>query len=160
MTFGCVHHCFFICRALCYLKVERFAEAKQDCDAALKLEPTNKKAFYRRAMANKGLKVNGALMTNDRRKDVHLCLYLKAKLSSVCATTGLPCMQLWPAGGAASGSQRAGGWEGAGGSDSAAQTESGHILTSQTQEDCPHHRGRNTSSLHVALTRVTDTDSQ
>uniref|UniRef100_A0A3Q0R1J3 Sperm associated antigen 1 n=1 Tax=Amphilophus citrinellus TaxID=61819 RepID=A0A3Q0R1J3_AMPCI len=45
-------------RALCYLKLERFAEAKQDCDAALKLEPTNKKAFYRRAMANKGLKVN------------------------------------------------------------------------------------------------------
>ncbi|XP_034554093.1 sperm-associated antigen 1 [Notolabrus celidotus] len=43
-------------RALCYLKLERFAEAKQDCDAALKLEPTNKKAFYRRAMANKGLK--------------------------------------------------------------------------------------------------------
>ncbi|CAL8286939.1 unnamed protein product [Merluccius merluccius] len=43
-------------RALCYLKVERFAEAKQDCDAALRLEPTNKKAFYRRALANKGLK--------------------------------------------------------------------------------------------------------
>ncbi|KAJ0000077.1 hypothetical protein NQD34_011919 [Periophthalmus magnuspinnatus] len=43
-------------RALCYLKLEQFAEAKQDCDAALKLEPTNKKAFYRRAMANKGLK--------------------------------------------------------------------------------------------------------
>ncbi|XP_076593769.1 sperm-associated antigen 1 isoform X1 [Chaetodon auriga] len=43
-------------RALCYLKMERFTEAKQDCDAALKLEPTNKKAFYRRAMANKGLK--------------------------------------------------------------------------------------------------------
>uniref|UniRef100_A0A3P8PCR5 RNA-polymerase II-associated protein 3-like C-terminal domain-containing protein n=1 Tax=Astatotilapia calliptera TaxID=8154 RepID=A0A3P8PCR5_ASTCA len=48
-------------RALCYLKLERFAEAKQDCDAALKLEPTNKKAFYRRAMANKGLKVNRAI---------------------------------------------------------------------------------------------------
>uniref|UniRef100_A0A667ZIV8 Sperm associated antigen 1 n=1 Tax=Myripristis murdjan TaxID=586833 RepID=A0A667ZIV8_9TELE len=47
-------------RALCYVKLERFAEAKQDCDAALKLEPTNKKAFYRRAMANKGLKVRGA----------------------------------------------------------------------------------------------------
>lgn len=46
-----------VCRALCYLKLERFTEAKQDCDAALKLEPTNKKAFYRRAMANKGLKV-------------------------------------------------------------------------------------------------------
>ncbi|XP_029959214.1 sperm-associated antigen 1A [Salarias fasciatus] len=43
-------------RALCYLKLERFAEAKQDCDAALKLEPANKKAFYRRALANKGLK--------------------------------------------------------------------------------------------------------
>ncbi|XP_059194522.1 sperm-associated antigen 1 [Centropristis striata] len=43
-------------RALCYLKLERFAEAKQDCDAALKVEPTNKKAFYRRALANKGLK--------------------------------------------------------------------------------------------------------
>ncbi|KAK2844121.1 hypothetical protein Q5P01_010780 [Channa striata] len=43
-------------RALCYLKLERFTEAKQDCDAALKLEPTNKKAFYRRALANKGLK--------------------------------------------------------------------------------------------------------
>ncbi|XP_077382017.1 sperm-associated antigen 1-like isoform X2 [Festucalex cinctus] len=43
-------------RALCYLKLERFGEAKQDCDAALKLEPSNKKAFYRRALANKGLK--------------------------------------------------------------------------------------------------------
>ncbi|XP_061571802.1 sperm-associated antigen 1-like [Cololabis saira] len=43
-------------RALCYLKLERFGEAKQDCDAALKLDPANKKAFYRRAMANKGLK--------------------------------------------------------------------------------------------------------
>ncbi|XP_031724442.1 sperm-associated antigen 1 [Anarrhichthys ocellatus] len=43
-------------RALCYLKLERFAEAKQDCDAALRVEPTNKKAFYRRALANKGLK--------------------------------------------------------------------------------------------------------
>ncbi|XP_076004554.1 sperm-associated antigen 1 [Genypterus blacodes] len=43
-------------RALCYLKLERFAEAKEECDIALKLEPNNKKAFYRRAMANKGLK--------------------------------------------------------------------------------------------------------
>ncbi|XP_068425516.1 sperm-associated antigen 1-like [Clinocottus analis] len=43
-------------RALCYLKLERFAEAKQDCDAALRVEPANKKAFYRRALANKGLK--------------------------------------------------------------------------------------------------------
>lgn len=68
----CACHLFFDCRALCYLKVERFAEAKQDCDAALKLEPTNKKAFYRRAMANKGLKVNGALMTHTRGKNLHL----------------------------------------------------------------------------------------
>lgn len=52
--------CVCIYRALCYLKLERFTEAKQDCDAALKLEPTNKKAFYRRALANKGLKVNRA----------------------------------------------------------------------------------------------------
>lgn len=48
------------CRALCYLKLEMFTEAKQDCDAALNLEPTNKKAFYRRALASKGLKVNRA----------------------------------------------------------------------------------------------------
>lgn len=46
-----------VCRALCYLKLERFAEAKKDCDAALRVEPNNKKAFYRRALANKGLKV-------------------------------------------------------------------------------------------------------
>ncbi|XP_064164730.1 sperm-associated antigen 1A [Anguilla rostrata] len=43
-------------RALCYLKLELFAEAKQDCDSALQLEPSNKKAFYRRALAYKGLK--------------------------------------------------------------------------------------------------------
>ncbi len=44
-------------RALCYLKLECFAEAKQDCDSALQNEPNNKKAFYRRALAHKGLKV-------------------------------------------------------------------------------------------------------
>ncbi|NP_001070789.1 uncharacterized protein LOC768178 [Danio rerio] len=43
-------------RALCYIKLERFTEARQDCDSALQIEPTNKKAFYRRALANKGLK--------------------------------------------------------------------------------------------------------
>lgn len=43
-------------RALCFLKLERFAEAKQDCDSALQMEPKNKKAFYRRALAHKGLK--------------------------------------------------------------------------------------------------------
>lgn len=50
-------------RALCYLKLECFEEAKQDCDSALQMEPNNKKAFYRRALAHKGLKVNGFLMS-------------------------------------------------------------------------------------------------
>lgn len=43
-------------RAICFLKLNRFEEAKQDCDSALELEPSNKKAFYRRALAHKGLK--------------------------------------------------------------------------------------------------------
>ncbi|KAB5530614.1 hypothetical protein PHYPO_G00131350 [Pangasianodon hypophthalmus] len=43
-------------RALCFLKLDRFAEARQDCDSALQMEPDNKKAFYRRALAHKGLK--------------------------------------------------------------------------------------------------------
>ncbi|XP_061904507.1 sperm-associated antigen 1A-like [Entelurus aequoreus] len=42
-------------RAISLLKLSRFQEAKQDCDAALLMEPTNKKAFYRRALAHKGL---------------------------------------------------------------------------------------------------------
>ncbi|KAJ3609534.1 hypothetical protein NHX12_024054 [Muraenolepis orangiensis] len=44
-------------RAICFLKLNQFAEAKEDCDCALRLEPTNKKAFYRRALAHKGLQV-------------------------------------------------------------------------------------------------------
>uniref|UniRef100_A0A672HQY7 Sperm associated antigen 1a n=1 Tax=Salarias fasciatus TaxID=181472 RepID=A0A672HQY7_SALFA len=44
-------------RAICLLKLNRFEEAKQDCDCALQLEPDNKKAFYRRALAFKGLQV-------------------------------------------------------------------------------------------------------
>ncbi|KAG9279522.1 sperm-associated antigen 1A-like [Astyanax mexicanus] len=43
-------------RAICYLRLDQYAEAKQDCDTALQMEPTNKKAFYRRALAHKGLK--------------------------------------------------------------------------------------------------------
>ncbi|XP_007257002.4 sperm-associated antigen 1 [Astyanax mexicanus] len=46
----------FTNRALCFIKLKRFAEAKQDCNSALNLESSNKKAFYRRALANKGLK--------------------------------------------------------------------------------------------------------
>uniref|UniRef100_A0A3B4BJ94 Sperm associated antigen 1 n=1 Tax=Periophthalmus magnuspinnatus TaxID=409849 RepID=A0A3B4BJ94_9GOBI len=47
----------------CAMYTNRYAltsKAKQDCDSALELEPSNKKAFYRRALAHKGLKVNTA----------------------------------------------------------------------------------------------------
>uniref|UniRef100_A0A3P9NTI1 Sperm associated antigen 1a n=2 Tax=Poecilia reticulata TaxID=8081 RepID=A0A3P9NTI1_POERE len=42
-------------RAICFLKLSRYEEAKLDCDSALQLDPANKKAFYRRALAFKGL---------------------------------------------------------------------------------------------------------
>uniref|UniRef100_H2LC53 Sperm associated antigen 1a n=1 Tax=Oryzias latipes TaxID=8090 RepID=H2LC53_ORYLA len=47
----------FSSRAICYLKLLNYEEAKQDCDSAIRLDPTNKKAFYRRALAFKGLQV-------------------------------------------------------------------------------------------------------
>ncbi|XP_012664957.1 sperm-associated antigen 1 [Otolemur garnettii] len=43
-------------RALCYLKLCQFEEAKQDCDQALRIDDGNMKALYRRALAYKGLK--------------------------------------------------------------------------------------------------------
>ncbi|XP_036987024.2 sperm-associated antigen 1 [Artibeus jamaicensis] len=43
-------------RALCYLKLCQFEEAKQDCDQALQIDNGNVKAYYRRALAHKGLK--------------------------------------------------------------------------------------------------------
>ncbi|XP_059250912.1 sperm-associated antigen 1 [Mustela nigripes] len=43
-------------RALCYLKLCQFEEAKQDCDRALQIDDGNVKACYRRALAYKGLK--------------------------------------------------------------------------------------------------------
>uniref|UniRef100_G3TVX7 Sperm-associated antigen 1 n=1 Tax=Loxodonta africana TaxID=9785 RepID=G3TVX7_LOXAF len=43
-------------RALCYLKLCQFEDAKQDCDEALQIDDGNVKACYRRALANKGLK--------------------------------------------------------------------------------------------------------
>uniref|UniRef100_A0A673J8J4 Sperm associated antigen 1b n=1 Tax=Sinocyclocheilus rhinocerous TaxID=307959 RepID=A0A673J8J4_9TELE len=64
---ACVCVCF---RALCYIKLHCFTEAQQDCDSALQLQPTNKKAFYRRALANKGLKM---FLTKIRLQQV-LCL--------------------------------------------------------------------------------------
>ncbi|TNN12748.1 RNA polymerase II-associated protein isoform 1 [Schistosoma japonicum] len=42
-------------RALTYIKTERYASAEADCTAALKLDRTSVKAFYRRALARKGL---------------------------------------------------------------------------------------------------------
>ncbi|NWV22237.1 TOM34 protein, partial [Origma solitaria] len=43
-------------RALCYLTLKRYKEAAQDCTEALKLDPKNVKALYRRAQALKELK--------------------------------------------------------------------------------------------------------
>uniref|UniRef100_A0A8C3TDF0 Sperm-associated antigen 1 n=1 Tax=Chelydra serpentina TaxID=8475 RepID=A0A8C3TDF0_CHESE len=44
-------------RALCFLKLYQYEEAKQDCDHVLQIEDSNVKAFYRRALAYKGLQV-------------------------------------------------------------------------------------------------------
>lgn len=55
--------------------------------------------------------------------------------------SGLSGLQLRPTGGAAAGSQRAGGREGAGGGDGAPQREPGQSFSSQAQKDRPHHRG-------------------
>ncbi|NXX32403.1 TOM34 protein, partial [Nicator chloris] len=43
-------------RALCYLTMKQYKEAAQDCTEALKLDPKNVKALYRRAQALKELK--------------------------------------------------------------------------------------------------------
>ncbi|NXA07936.1 TOM34 protein, partial [Sapayoa aenigma] len=43
-------------RALCYLTLKQYQEAAQDCTEALKLDPKNVKALYRRAQALKELK--------------------------------------------------------------------------------------------------------
>ncbi|NWV68940.1 TOM34 protein, partial [Malurus elegans] len=43
-------------RALCYLTLKQYKEAAQDCTEALKLDPKNVKALYRRAQALKELK--------------------------------------------------------------------------------------------------------
>ncbi|XP_029078755.1 sperm-associated antigen 1 [Monodon monoceros] len=54
-------------RALCYLKLGQFEEAKQDCDQALQIDLGNVKACYRRALAYKGLK-NYQKSLNDLHK--------------------------------------------------------------------------------------------
>uniref|UniRef100_A0A663N485 Translocase of outer mitochondrial membrane 34 n=1 Tax=Athene cunicularia TaxID=194338 RepID=A0A663N485_ATHCN len=43
-------------RALCYLALKQYKEAVQDCSEALRLDPKNVKALYRRAQALKELK--------------------------------------------------------------------------------------------------------
>ncbi|NXC71061.1 TOM34 protein, partial [Anhinga anhinga] len=43
-------------RALCYLTLKQYKEAVQDCTDALRLDPKNVKALYRRALALKELK--------------------------------------------------------------------------------------------------------
>ncbi|CAJ0921067.1 unnamed protein product [Ranitomeya imitator] len=48
-------------RALCYLKLCQYDEARQDCDCALQRDAANIKALYRRAQAYKGLEVNGGI---------------------------------------------------------------------------------------------------
>lgn len=45
------------CRALCHLSLKKYQEAKKDSAEALKLDPGNVKALYRRAQAHKELKV-------------------------------------------------------------------------------------------------------
>ncbi|XP_051015432.1 sperm-associated antigen 1 [Acomys russatus] len=45
-------------RALCYLKLGQFEEAKLDCDQALQIDSENVKACYRLALAQKGLEEN------------------------------------------------------------------------------------------------------
>ncbi|XP_007933021.1 sperm-associated antigen 1 [Orycteropus afer afer] len=54
-------------RALCYLKLCQFEEAKYDCDKALEMDDGNVKAYYRRALAQKGLK-NYQKSLNDLNK--------------------------------------------------------------------------------------------
>uniref|UniRef100_A0A803TE26 Sperm associated antigen 1 n=1 Tax=Anolis carolinensis TaxID=28377 RepID=A0A803TE26_ANOCA len=53
-------------RALCYLKLSQFEEAKKDCDYVLQTDGCNIKALYRRALAFKGLEVRtGSSMPVD-----------------------------------------------------------------------------------------------
>lgn len=114
------------CRAICFLKLNRFEEAKQDCDSALQLEPSNKKAFYRRALAHKGLQVPQTC-TVISSKWLDLCIYLLITISvCVCVCTsvlGLPVGQQRPTGGPPARPQRSGSWAGAGGGDGPLETE-------------------------------------
>ncbi|XP_016974782.1 RNA polymerase II-associated protein 3 [Drosophila rhopaloa] len=49
---------YFINRALCYLKQERFEMCVEDCEAAISLDKLCVKAYYRRMQANESLGLN------------------------------------------------------------------------------------------------------
>lgn len=102
-------------RAICFLKLRRFQEAKQDCDLALELEPSNKKAFYRRALAHKGLQVRSVLFWQG--------FYWLCRHMTPLFVAGLPVSQQRPPGSPAAGPQRAGGRAGTGGGDVFTETE-------------------------------------
>lgn len=57
---------YLYCRALCYLNLKQYKEAVQDCTEALRLDPTNVKALYRRAQALKELKVSQKFLNSFR----------------------------------------------------------------------------------------------
>uniref|UniRef100_A0A8C2VYX2 Sperm-associated antigen 1 n=1 Tax=Chinchilla lanigera TaxID=34839 RepID=A0A8C2VYX2_CHILA len=63
-------------RALCYLKLCHFEEAKRDCDQALRLDGGNVKAHYRRALAHKGLQNYQESLT-----DLHRVLLLNPNIA-------------------------------------------------------------------------------
>lgn len=113
----CCICCWHARRAICFLKLSRFQEAKQDCDSALQLEPSNKKAFYRRALAHKGLQVRSVLFWQGF---YGLCCHMTPLF-----VAGLPVSQQRPPGSLAAGPQRAGGRAGTGG---------GHVFT-ETEPD-------------------------
>ena len=63
-------------RALCYLRLKRWAEAEKDCDLVLDMEPANIKAKLRRASALKEMD-----QLNESREDLRFVLS-KVKLLS------------------------------------------------------------------------------
>uniref|UniRef100_A0A3B4BJ99 Sperm associated antigen 1 n=1 Tax=Periophthalmus magnuspinnatus TaxID=409849 RepID=A0A3B4BJ99_9GOBI len=75
---------------ICFLKLNRFEEAKQDCDSALELEPSNKKAFYRRALAHKGLKDYLSAST-DLQEVLQLDPNVREAEQELEMVTGLTC---------------------------------------------------------------------
>lgn len=126
-------------RAICLLKLDRFQEAKQDCDSAVQLDPSNKKAFYRRALAFKGLKVPDRPVTCSDW--THRCIRSLMLGLCVCVhMSGLPVSQQWPPGGPPAGPEGSGGWAGAGGGDGFAEAKPDWQL-------CAHAKGKSSNLL-------------